>query len=160
VSVLLKTADANLHRKGCPILAPVAGLESDRLPGDHALLQTLDGYIIESNVKIAFMFADQFFAAVGQTITGLAVDVENGPILVEQQEGVSRVIHEGTEAPLARAQLPLRLFQLRDIVQNAKLAQSPPRSVPGDITLTVDHAQGAVRTHHPIFHVVPRSAGA
>src|SRR5271165_5116362 len=105
LSALLKTADANLYRKGCPVLAPVVGLESDRLPGDHALLQALDGHIIETNVKIAFVFADQFLTAVAQVIAGLAVDVENGPILVKQQEGVSRMIHEGAEALFARAQL-------------------------------------------------------
>src|ERR1700730_9587327 len=100
------------------------------------------------------MFADQLFPAVAQTIAGLAVDIENGPMIVKQQEGVGRVMHEGTDAPLARAQLLLRLSQLRDVLQNAKLAQRPPRAVPGDIALAVDHSQSAVRTHHPIFHVV------
>ena len=106
---LLKLANANLHREGGPVLALVAGLESDRFPGDHALLQALDGRIVETDVEIAFMSADQFFPAVAQTIAGLAVDVENGPILVKQKEGVSRVIHEGAEALLALAQLFLRL---------------------------------------------------
>ena len=73
------------------------------------------------------MLADQFFTAVAQTDAGLAVDVENGRLIVKQEEGVSRVIHEGAEARLARAQLLLRLSQLRDVLQNAKLAQRPPR---------------------------------
>ena len=39
--------------KEVPSLAPVAGLESDRFPGDHALLQALDGRIVETDVEIA-----------------------------------------------------------------------------------------------------------
>ena len=97
----------------------MAGLERDRFPGDHALLQALDGHIIETNVKIAFMFADQFFAAVAQTIAGLSVDIDNGPIIVNQKEGVSRVIHEGAEARLARPQLLLGLSELCGVLQDA-----------------------------------------
>ena len=90
------------------------------------------------------MFADQLFPAVAQTIAGLAVDIENGPMIVKQQEGVGRVIHKGTEAPLARAQLLLRLSQLRDVLQNAKLAQRPPRAA---YQLTADGTElaGALR---------------
>src|SRR4030095_16209950 len=108
-STLLKLADPNLHREGGPVLALVAGLESDRFPGDHALLQALDGRIVETDVEIAFMSTDQLFPAVAQTSAGLAVDVENCPILVKQKEGVTRVIDEGAKALLARAQPLLRL---------------------------------------------------
>ena len=104
-SALLKLADANLHREGGPVLAPVAGLESDGFLADDALLQALDGRIVETDVEITSMFADQLFPAVAQTIAGLAVDVENGRSIVNQKEGVSRVIHEGAETRLARAQL-------------------------------------------------------
>ena len=106
------------------------------------------------------MFADQFFPAIAQSIAGLAIDVENGRIIVKQKEGVSRVIHEGAEARLARAQLLLRLSQLRDILQDAKLTQRPSRLVPSNIALAVDHSESAVRTHHPIFHVVAGTARA
>ncbi len=102
-STLLNLPNANLHGEGGAVLAPMASLESDCFPGDHALLQALDGRIVETDVEIAFMFADQFLLAVAQTMGGLAVDVENGPIVVKQKEGVSRVIHECTEARLARA---------------------------------------------------------
>ena len=61
--------------------------------------------LVETNVEIASMPANQFFPAVAQTLAGLAVDVENGRILVKQKEGVRRVIHEGAEARLALAQL-------------------------------------------------------
>src|SRR3974377_1599040 len=99
-SALVKMADANLHREGGPVLAPVAALESDRFPGDGALLQALDGGLVPTYVEIASMLADQFFPAVAQTVAGLAVDVENGRTIVKQKEGVSRVIHESAEARL------------------------------------------------------------
>ena len=104
-SALVKLADANLHWEGGAVLAPVAGLESDGFPRDDALLQTLDGRIIEACVEIASMFANQLFPALAQTIAGLAVDIENGRKIVKQKEGVSRVIHERAESRLIRAQL-------------------------------------------------------
>src|ERR1700746_3601429 len=67
-SVLLELADASLHREGGAILAPVARLECDWFPGEHALLQPLDGCVVETDVEIALMFADQFFPAVAQSI--------------------------------------------------------------------------------------------
>jgi hypothetical protein len=97
-------ADPNLHREGGAVLAAVAGLESNRFPRDHALLQPLDGRIVETDVEFALMSPDQFLPAVAQTVAGPAVDVENGPIIVKQKECVSRVIHERAEAHLARAQ--------------------------------------------------------
>ncbi len=37
-SALLKLVQANLHREGGAVLAPVVGFESDGFPGDGALL--------------------------------------------------------------------------------------------------------------------------
>ena len=122
-STLLKLANANLHREGGPVLTTMASLESDRFAGEDALLQALDRRIVETDIEIASMFADQFFPAVAQIIAGLAVDVENGGTIVKQKEGVSCVIHERAEAGLA-------LSQLRDVLQNAELAQRPPRVRP------------------------------
>ena len=104
-SVLFKLANPNLNREGGAVLAPMASLETDRLPGDHALLDPLNGRIVETDVEIAFMFADQLFPAVAQALAGLAVDVYNGPILVKQEKGVGRVIDEAAKVLLARAQL-------------------------------------------------------
>ena len=119
----------------------------------------MDGRTVETDIEIAFMFADQFFPAVAQTMAGLAVDVENGPIIVKQKEGIGRVIHEDAEAPLACAQLFLRLPQLRDVLQDAKLAQRPSRFVPRHVALAVDYSLGAVGADHPVFDVVAWTAG-
>jgi hypothetical protein len=83
----------------------MASLESDRFPSGHPLPQELDRRLVETNVEIASMFANQFFPAVTQTLAGLAVNVENGRFIVKQKEGVSRAIHEGAEVRLASAQL-------------------------------------------------------
>ena len=42
-SVLLKLANANLHREGGAVLAPMASHESNRFPSGNALFQTLEG---------------------------------------------------------------------------------------------------------------------
>src|SRR5262249_35500573 len=88
----------------------------------------------------------------------LAIDVENDRIIVKHKESVACVVHERAEARLTRAQLLLRLSQLRDVLQNAKLAHGPPGVVPSDIALAVAHSHCAVRTHHPVFHVVAWTA--
>src|SRR5512132_3698231 len=106
------------------------------------------------------MFADQSFPAVAQTMAGLAVDVENGPIIVKQKEGIGRVIHEDAEAPLACAQLLLRLSQLRDVLQDAKLAQRASRFVPRHVALAVDYSHSAVGTEHPVFDIIAWPPGA
>ena len=58
----------------------------------------------------------------------------------------------------ASAQLLLRLPQLRDVLQDAKLAQSLPRSVPRHVALAVNYSLGAVGVDHPVFDVVAWAA--
>jgi hypothetical protein len=65
----------------------------------------LDGRIVDTNIEIASMFADQFFPAVAETVAGLAVDVDNGRMIVKQKEAISGMICESTETHLAGAQL-------------------------------------------------------
>ena len=106
------------------------------------------------------MPADQFLPAVAETLAGLVVDVEDDRIVVKQKERVGRVIHEGTEARLARTQLLLRSPQLRDVLQDAELAQWPPRSVSRYVTMAAHHSLGAVGADHSVFDVVARAADA
>jgi hypothetical protein len=53
--------------------------------------------------------------------------------VIDSKEGVSCLVDESAKARLARAQLLLRLSQLRDVLQNAKLAQSPSRSISANV---------------------------
>src|SRR5215467_6423804 len=80
----------------------------------------LDGVLVEIDIEIAPMFADQFFAAVAETVAGLAVYVENGGIVFNHEERVGRVIDEGTEARLARAQLLFCPLPLGDVAREAQ----------------------------------------
>ena len=52
-------------------------------------------------------------------------------MIVKHEESIGRVVHEGAEARLARAQLLLRLPELRDVLHDAKLAQRSSRVRPG-----------------------------
>jgi hypothetical protein len=104
------------------------------------------------------MFANQFFPAVTQTIAGLAVNVENRRMFVKEKESVSCVVHEGAKARFARAQLVLRLPQLRNVLQNAKLAHRLSRFVPRHVALAVDYSLGAIGADHPVFDVIAWTA--
>jgi hypothetical protein len=77
--------------------------------------------MIETDVQIASIFPDQFLPAVNPGHRK-PVEVENGPIVINHKEGVTRVIHEGAEARLARAQLLLRVSQFGDVLQDAEVA--------------------------------------
>ena len=74
--------------------------------------------VVESNVEIASMFADQLFPAVAQTNAGLTVDVDDAQLFVEQEEGVRRVVDEGAEARLACAQIVLGTLAFGDIAHD------------------------------------------
>src|SRR5262245_23849252 len=71
---------------------------------------------------------------------------------------VERELDEGAKALLAPAQLFLRLPQLRDVLQDAKLAHGVPQFVPRHVALAVDYSLRAVRADDPIFDVVAWSA--
>ena len=68
-------------------------------------------------------------------------------------------LNESAKALLALAQLFLRLPQLRDVLQDAKLAQRPPRFVPRYVALAVDYSHGAIGADHPVFDVIAWTAG-
>src|SRR6266542_4742741 len=71
---------------------------------------------------------------------------------------VERELNEGAKALFAVAQPLLRPPQLRDVLQDAKLAQRLARFVPRHVALAVNYSLGAVGAHHPIFDIVAWSA--
>ena len=83
--------------------------KATRFASGGALLSALDECIVETDVEVPSMFANELFPAVPQTIAGLAIDVDNDRVIVKQKESVSRVIREGAEARFACAQLVFRL---------------------------------------------------
>src|SRR4030095_10381984 len=50
----------------------------------------------------------------------MPIDVENGLMLIEQEEAIRRVIDEGAKALLARAELILCPFTLGDVAHQAQ----------------------------------------
>src|SRR5215469_2777602 len=109
-AVLLELAGAHLDRKRGSVLAPMACLERGGLAHGDALSDALNGCLVEPDIEIGTMPADQLVPAVAETVAGLAVHVENGRLIIEQKESVGRIVDEGAEARLARAQLVLRPF--------------------------------------------------
>ena len=104
------------------------------------------------------MLADQLFPAIPQALAGLAIDVKNGGMIVKQEERVGCVIRKSAEARFARTDLLLRLAQLRDVLQDAELAQRPTGVVPCHVALAADSAHAAVGPRHAIFHVIAGTA--
>ena len=117
---MLEIAGTNLDREGASVLAPVAGLERDGFARGDALPDALDGRLVKPDFEIAAMPADQLLPAVAQTVAGLAVDVDNGRMIVEEKEGVGRIVHEGAEPRLARAQLVFCPLALCDVTHQAQ----------------------------------------
>ena len=105
---LLKHAGANLDREHDAILAPVQCLERDRLAGADPLRQPRERGLVEPDIEIARVHADQFFTAVSKAVAGLTIDIDNEQSVVMQEEGVSRMVDKGAKARLARRAAPPR----------------------------------------------------
>ena len=157
-SALLELGGTDLHREDSAILAPVAGLEGQRLAGRDALPQPLNGRLVQTDVENTRVHADQFFPAVAQTDAGLLVDIENGQLIVVQKKRVRRVIDESAEARLAHTQRFLRLPQLRDVLKDAELTRRLSRLVPRHVALAVDYSLGAIGADHPVFDIITWTA--
>src|ERR1700751_5261278 len=69
---------------------------------------------------------------------------DNAMLRVGLPVPVERELDEGAKARLAFAQLFLRPPQLRDVLENAKLAHRPFGIVPRHVALTVDYSLGAI----------------
>src|SRR5215475_13569433 len=104
------------------------------------------------------MFPDQLFATIAKARAGLAVDVENSGMIVNEEESVGRVVRKNPEARFAGTDLLLDLAQLGDVLHDAELAQRPAGIVPRHVALAADGAHGAIGSHHAILHVVARTA--
>ena len=162
LALVPKLPNAHLDGKHGSILSEMTTIIGHDFPSPETLPDALQKRRCQIRTIVERGHPDQFVAAIAQAFARLAIHIENGRILIVEKERIGCVVHHGAEARLARAQLALGLFQLRDVLQNAKLAQRSPRAVPGDIALAVDDSQGPIGTQHPIFHVVawtPRAYG-
>ena len=127
---LLELTSANLDREHGPILAPMKTLEGYRFPGLYSLFDPRDRCLVQAGIEVARMHSDHLVAAVTQALTRLPVDVDNGPVLVEQEETIRRMIDEVAKALLARAQLifcPLALGAVLRFAQRALDRGHEPR---------------------------------
>ena len=88
-------------------------------PAAARFASRVDGRFVQGHIEIARMHPDQLFAAVAEAVAGLAVDVDHGELLVQQKKGVCRAVDKRAEARLARAQLLLGDFTLRNVYRSA-----------------------------------------
>jgi hypothetical protein len=82
-------------------------LESYCFPVLYSLSDPRDRYLVQACIEVPRMHSDHFLAAVTQAHTSMPIDVENGLMLIEQEEAIRRMIDEGAKALLARAELIL-----------------------------------------------------
>ena len=114
---LLEQASPNLDRKHRPILAAMKSSEGYRFSALYSLSDPCDRRRVQPGIEVARMHADHLLPAVAQALASLPIDVENGLVLVEQEESIRRVIDQAAKALLARAQLILRALALRDVAR-------------------------------------------
>src|SRR6516162_11050348 len=114
---LLELASANLDREHASILAPVKSLKGYRFPARHPLSDPRDRCCVQASVEVARMHSDHLLAAIAQAVTRLPVDVDNGLLLVEQEETISRMIDNAAKAGLARVQLILCPLAFGDVAR-------------------------------------------
>src|SRR5512132_1592520 len=117
---VLELASANLDREHGSILAPMNSLEGYRFAGLYSLSDPRDRCLVQAGIEVAWMHSDHLLAGVTQALTRLPVDVDQGLVLVEQEETIRRVIDEAAKALLARAQLILCALALGDVAHQAQ----------------------------------------
>ena len=118
---LTEHAAADLDGEHGPVAATMPGLERDRLAGAGPLREPRNGLLIERNIEIAGMHADQLVAGVTEAFARLAVHVDHGRLVVEQEEGVRRAVDEGSETRLARAQILLGTLALARVAHQGRV---------------------------------------
>src|SRR5271165_3729536 len=117
---LLELASANLDRKHGSILAAMKSLEGYRFSAVYSLSDPCDRCRVQAGVEVSRMHSDHLLSAVTQALTSLPIDLENGLVLVEQEETIRRVIDEAAKALLARAQLILCPLAVGDVAHQAQ----------------------------------------
>src|ERR1700730_741715 len=117
---LLELASPNLAREHGSILAPMKTLEAYRFPGLYSLSDPRDRCLVQPGIEVARMHSDHLLAGITQALTRLPVDVENGLVLVEQEETIRRMIDEAAKALLALPQLILCPLALGDVARHAQ----------------------------------------
>ena len=128
----VETSQADLHRKGGAILAPVAavkekaaGPELDLAPGRLRARQ------VEDDLDVEEIHRQQLLAGVAETGAGLRIHIEEPAGVVVDEHGVRRLLHVGAQAVFARPQLRHQAPTLgfaREIIQPQRRHRPPPRS--------------------------------
>ena len=84
LAALAERAGADLDGERGAVLAPMARLERDDFPGVGALREPTDGRFVQPRIELAWVHADQLFAAPAHALAGLSVDIHDPQVLVQQ----------------------------------------------------------------------------
>ena len=143
---------AHLDGKYGSVLAPMTSFEGHRFPARDSLSDPRNRCQVQDRSKSTRMHSDHFVAAVTQAFARLAIHVENGRCSSYRKKRIGRVVHEGAEARLARAQLILCLFQLRDVAaERTNLTSTLLKSAPSSSQVT-SAVPGLWTTRQGRFH--------
>src|ERR1700738_3548929 len=119
MSSVLELTSTNLDRKDDSIPAPMKSLERYRFPPGHTISDHRNPRRAQAAIEVTRIHADHLVAGITKALTRLAVDVENGLVLVQEEETIRRVINKAAKSGLTRTQLILCPLPLRDIAHQA-----------------------------------------
>src|SRR6476660_1674045 len=111
----LESADADLDRKHGPILPAVETLEGDAFAGGDSIRHQPHRRLVQADIELPWMHADQLGAGIAKASASLAVHVDHEQRFVMQEERVGRMVHEGAETVLALAEPLFGALALADI---------------------------------------------
>ena len=155
---LLERPGADFDGEQGAVVPSMERLERDRFTRARPLREQLHRPIVQTGIEQARVNADQFLAAVAQALAGLAVDVQDGELAIEQEEGIRRAVHEGAEPGLAAAQGLLDALAFGNVLHDAEVADGVAGLVAHHVALTVHDPHGPVETEHAVFEVISRTA--
>src|SRR6516164_2340133 len=100
---MLELASANFDRKHGSTLAAMKSLERYCFAGVYSLSYPRNRCLVQAGIEVARMHPGHFLPAITQALARLVIDIDNGLVLVEQEETIRCVVDNAAIARLARA---------------------------------------------------------
>src|ERR1700730_5209952 len=105
MSSVLELTSTNLDRKDDSIPAPMKSLERYRFAAGHTISYRRNRPRAQAAIEVTRIHADHLVAGITKALTRLAVDVENGLVLVQEEETIRRVINKAAKFGLTAPRL-------------------------------------------------------
>src|SRR5215469_11606244 len=85
---MLELASANFDRKHGSALAAMKSLEGYRFAGVYSLSYPRNRCLVQAGIEVARMHSGHFLPAITQALARLLIDVDNGLVLIEEEETI------------------------------------------------------------------------